>query len=94
MTIDEMMDALQEARDSGVPGTTQVILGTQPNYPFGSSITTWCIDHTFEPTLNRYGGEWTTETALVFCEGTQLAYGNRKWWDGQDIEPEEMEDED
>jgi hypothetical protein len=88
MTIDELIQVLEDAKEQGLPGTLQVIIGDQPNYPFGCSISTHCIDETFEPALR--GGSGEPETVLVLCEGSQLGYGNKAWWDDEDIRTEEQ----
>ena len=92
MNIDELIQVLEDAKEQGLPGTLQVIIGDQPSWPFGCSISTHCIDETFLPNLS-YNRGTEPETVLVLCEGSQLAYGNKSWWNGEDIRAEDEEEQ-
>ena len=93
MNIDELIQVLEDAKEQGLPGTLQVIIGDQPSWPFGCSISTHCIDETFEPNLRGSDGWREPETVLVLCEGSQLGHGNKAWWDGEDIRAEDEEEQ-
>ena len=92
MNIRELMAILEEAKESrGLTDESEVIIGDQPHYPFGTSISGAVTDHTFCETLS-YNKNGEPRSVLVLTEGHQLAYGNKAWWNGEDI-PAECEHE-
>lgn len=79
-TLSDLIERLEEIRDAH-GDEVGVRLGDQPNYPFECSIGHICFDRT----LGESG-------AVILCEGRQIAYGKKAWWEEEEIHPEPEEE--
>lgn len=84
MTIDELIERLQEYRDE-IGGDAEVRLMTQQNWPFENSI--YGLASGVE--INNYDddegeiddGDTAEDAVLFIVEGRQLCYGTKRAWD-------------
>lgn len=84
MTIDEMIEALEDQRDL-LGGEAEVRIMTQQNWPFENSV----YGITNGQLINEYceDGEESDDSdveddkIVYIVEGTQLGYGSKRAWD-------------
>lgn len=83
MTLGELKEIVQELTDNGHPDEVKVLFGSQPSWPFESSIAGWCLREDFadldadEPDL--HDGRNMNDIFLI--EGRQLRYGSKDMFD-------------
>lgn len=79
MTIDELIERLEEYRDD-LGGDTEVRLMTQQNWPFENAIAGLASRDEINDSLE--GDEPDDVEAVVFIvEGQQLGYGTKAAWE-------------
>ncbi len=83
MTVDELIERLEEYRDS-LGGDAKVLLMTQQQWPFENEI---CgivsgqeINHSGDED-DRDDGDVEDEAVVYIVEGGQLRYGTKRAWD-------------
>lgn len=88
MTIDELIERLEEYRDA-LGGDAEVHLMTQQNWPFENRIAGVCSDEE----INNYDPEEEDEAedgvhavaetfgVVYIVEGDQIGYGNKRAWE-------------
>lgn len=84
MTIDEMIERLEEYRDE-FGGEAKVLLMTQQNWPFENSICGLASgaeinDQADEVDLED-DGDVEADAVVYIVEGGQLGYGTKRAWD-------------
>jgi hypothetical protein len=77
MSIDELIERLEEYRDS-IGGDAEVRLMTQRNWPFENSIIGVCSQ---EEIADIKGKKDASENVLYIVEGQQLGYGMKAAWE-------------
>lgn len=83
MTIDELIERLEDARDD-LGGDTEVRLMTQQSWPFESSIKGICSSEDIANCCEddeEDEEEAEAEKVLFIVEGSQLGYGSKKAWE-------------
>jgi hypothetical protein len=81
MTIDELIERLEEYRDE-IGGDAEVRLMTQQNWPFENGI----FGLASGAEINDAGddseddGDVNDDDVVYLCEGTQLCYGTKRAW--------------
>ena len=79
MTLDELIERLNEYREAGVSGDAEVRLMTQQAWPFENAICGLAaadeIDDEYET------DDDSGEQVVYLVEGEQLGYGNKAAWD-------------
>jgi len=81
MTIEELIERLEEARDE-LGGDCEVRLMTQQNWPFENSIEGICSSNDIElEEDDEDDDDAESEKVLFIVEGSQLGYGSKKAWD-------------
>ena len=85
MTIDELIERLEEYRDE-IGGDAKVLLMTQQNWPFENSIYGLAsgaeINDSYHEDEDGEEHEDVTEDAVLYIvEGKQLGYGTKRAWD-------------
>ena len=66
----------------------RVVIGTQPRYPFGCTITGHCVDSGYRSYQHSWKAGAGHERVLVLTEGAQECHGNTDWWSGLDLSPD------
>ncbi len=84
MTIDELIERLEEYRDS-LGGDTEVRLMTQPSWPFEYAIAGVCSSEDIAEAIDddeQDDEEEPKEDAVLYLiEGDQLGYGTKRAWE-------------
>lgn len=81
MTIDQLIEILQEARED-IGGDTEVRLMTQYNWPFENSIHGVALSTEMGRSEDDTDDEEDdSETVVYIVEGNQLGYGSKAAWD-------------
>jgi hypothetical protein len=83
MTIDELIERLEEYRDS-LGGDTEVRLMTQPSWPFEYAIAGMCSSEDVAATITdeEESLESMRHDAVIYLvEGDQLGYGTKRAWE-------------
>jgi hypothetical protein len=84
MTIDELIERLEEYRDA-LGGDTEVRLMTQPSWPFEYVIAGVCSSDDIAEAIDddeQDDEEEPKEDAVIYLvEGYQLGYGTKRAWE-------------
>ncbi len=83
MTIDELIEHLEEYRDK-ISGDAEVRLMTQQSWPFENSIYGVCsgeeINDLHDGDSPEDEEDVTDDNIFYLVEGTQLGYGSKRAW--------------
>ena len=84
MTIDEMIERLEEYRDT-IGGDAEIRLMTQSNWPFENDIFGLAsgeeINDAADDQEPNDDGDVDADQVIYICEGQQLCYGTKRAWD-------------
>ena len=84
MTIDELIERLEEYRDD-IGGDSEVRLMTQSNWPFENDIFGLAsgqeINDAADEDDANDDGDVDADQVVYICEGQQLCYGTKRAWD-------------
>lgn len=84
MTIDELIERLQEYRDE-LGGDADVRLMTQSNWPFENDIVGLAsgaeINDAADDDDPDDDGDVDNDQVVYICEGQQLGYGTKRAWE-------------
>ncbi len=87
MTIDELIEHLEEYRDT-IGGDAEVRLMTQQSWPFEYSLHGVCSGEEINdfhdddsPEVDEDDEDVTDDNIFYLVEGTQLGYGSKRAWD-------------
>ena len=84
MTIDELIERLEEYRDD-IGGDSEVRLMTQSNWPFENDIfglaSGQVINDEADDDDPNDDGDVEADQVVYICEGQQLCYGTKRAWD-------------
>ena len=84
MTIDELIERLEEYRDS-IGGDAEVRLMTQSNWPFENDIfglaSGEAINDEADDDDPNDDGDVEADQVVYICEGQQLGYGTKRAWE-------------
>ena len=84
MTIDELIERLEEYRDE-IGGDAEVRLMTQSSYPFENAVTGLAsgqeINDAADDEDPADDGDVDAERVVYICEGQQLCYGTKRAWE-------------
>lgn len=78
MTVDELIERLEEARDQ-IGGDAEVRLMTQQNYPFENAVYGVTTGQAINEAYDN-DNEGMADNVIYICEGKQLGYGTRRAW--------------
>ena len=84
MTINEMIERLEEYRDT-IGGDAEVRLMTQSNWPFENDIFGLAsgeeINDAADDQEPNDDGDVDADQVIYICEGQQLCYGTKRAWE-------------
>ena len=84
MTINEMIERLEEYRDT-IGGDAEVRLMTQSNWPFENDIFGLAsgeeINDAADDEEPNDDGDVDADQVVYICEGQQLCYGTKRAWE-------------
>ena len=84
MTINEMIERLEEYRDT-IGGDAEIRLMTQSNWPFEYDIFGLAsgeeINDGADDEESNDDGDVDADQVLYICEGQQLCYGTKRAWE-------------
>ncbi len=84
MTINEMIERLEEYRDT-LGGDAEVRLMTQSNWPFENDIFGLAsgeeINDSADDQEPNDDGDVDADQVVYICEGQQLCYGTKRAWE-------------
>ena len=84
MTIDELIERLEEYRDE-IGGDAEVRLMTQSNWPFENDIFGLAsgqeINDAADEDDPNDDGDVDADQVVYICEGEQLCYGTKQAWE-------------
>lgn len=84
MTIDELIERLEEYRDA-IGGDAEVRLMTQSNWPFENRVfgvaSAEEINDASDEDDPEDDGDVDDERVVYICEGEQLGYGSKRAWE-------------
>ena len=84
MTINEMIERLEEYRDT-IGGDAEVRLMTQSNWPFENDIFGLAsgeeINDSADDQEPNDDGDVDADQVVYICEGQQLCYGTKRAWE-------------
>ncbi len=81
MTINELMERLEEYRDA-IGGDTEVRLMTQQHWPFENGVVGLASGEEInEPDDDESDDNVESDQVLYIVEGTQLCYGSKRAWE-------------
>ena len=84
MTINEMIERLEEYRDT-IGGDAEVRLMTQSNWPFENDIFGLAsgeeINDAADDQEPNDDGDVDADQVVYICEGQQLCYGTKRAWE-------------
>ncbi len=79
MTIDELIERLEEYRDN-LGGDTEVRLMTQQNWPFENGIAGLASGEEINERDDGEDEDVDGEAVVYIVEGQQLGYGSKRAW--------------
>ncbi len=79
MTIDELIERLEEYRDN-LGGDTEVRLMTQQNWPFENGIAGLASGQEINDCDDRDDDDVDADRLVYIVEGQQIGYGSKRAW--------------